>query len=187
VPESGQEERVMIDARYYNAKETLKNGIVVTIRAVRPDDKENIAKAFSNLDRESVYTRFFRFKNELTDDELRQAAEVDFEDIVALVVTKENGEEETIVGGGRYIAFAGPGDERRAEVAFIVEEDYQGLGIATRILGHLTGIAHKKGISAFEADVLSENRGMLTVFARSGLPMKQAYDGDIIHVTMSLA
>jgi hypothetical protein len=58
-----------IDARNYNAKETLKNGIVVTIRAIRPDDKENIAKAFSNLDRKSVYTRFFRYKNKLTDDE----------------------------------------------------------------------------------------------------------------------
>jgi GNAT superfamily N-acetyltransferase len=176
----------MIDARHYNAKETLKNGMVVTIRAIRADDKENIAKAFSNLDRESVYTRFFRYKDELTDDELRQVAEVDFEDIVALVVTKENEEGETIIGGGRYIAFAAAGGERRAEVAFIVEEDYQGLGIATRILGHLTAIAREKGVSAFEADVLSENRGMLTVFAKSGLPTKQTYDGDTVHVTMSI-
>ncbi len=48
----------MIDVRHYNAKEALKNGIVVTIRAVRPDDKHGIAEAFRNLDRESVYTRF---------------------------------------------------------------------------------------------------------------------------------
>jgi RimJ/RimL family protein N-acetyltransferase len=107
--------------------------------------------------------------------------------IVALVVTKKNGEDETIVKGGRYIAFAGPGGESHAEVAFIVEEDYQGFGIATRILGHLTALAREKGISAFEADVLSENRGMLTVFAKSGVPMKRAHDGDIVHVTMSLA
>jgi len=184
VPRAGGS--VMIDARHYNATETLRNGIVVKIRAVRPDDKENIAKAFSHLDRESVFTRFFRYKNELTDDELRQAAEVDFEDIVALVVVKKNGVEETIIGGGRYIAFAATGSERHAEVAFVVEEDYQGLGIATRILRHLIGIAREKGIAAFEADVLSENRGMLTVFAKSGLPMKQAYDGDIVHVTLSL-
>lgn len=177
----------MIDARNYNAKETLKNGIVVTIRAVRPDDKDGIAEAFRNLDRESVYTRFFRYKNALTDEELRSAAEVDFEDIVALVVTKESGKEETIIAGGRYIAFDVPGAERHAEVAFTVEEDYQGLGIATRILRHLIGIARDKGISAFEADVLSENKGMLTVFAKSGLPMKQAYDGDTIHMTLSLA
>jgi GNAT superfamily N-acetyltransferase len=177
----------MIDARNYNAKETLKNGIVVTIRAVRPDDKHGIAEAFRNLDRESVYTRFFRYKNELTEEELRRAAEVDFEDIVALVVTKESGKGETIIAGGRYIAFDGPGAERHAEVAFIVEEDYQGLGIATRILRHLTGIARDRGISAFEADVLAENKGMLTVFAKCGLPIKQTYDGDTIHVTLPLA
>ena len=183
----GQEEPVMIDARNYNVKETLKNGIVVTIRAVRPDDKHGIAEAFRNLDRESVYTRFFTYKNELTGEELRRATEVDFEDIVALVVTKESGKEETIIAAGRYIAFDVPGAERHAEVAFTVEEDYQGLGIATRILRHLTGIARDKGISAFEADVLAENKGMLTVFSKSSLPMKQAYDGDTIHVTLSLA
>jgi len=177
----------MIDARNYNVKETLKNGIVVTIRAVRPDDKHGIAEAFRNLDRESVYTRFFRYKDKLTQEELRRAAEVDFENIVALIVTKESGKEETVIGGGRYIAFDGPGAGRHAEVAFIVEEDYQGLGIATRILRHLTDIARDRGISAFEADVLAENEGMLTVFAKSGLPMKRSYDGDTIRVTLSLA
>jgi RimJ/RimL family protein N-acetyltransferase len=83
----------------------------------------------------------------------------------------------------------GPADSgaaRTAEIAFVIEEDYHGLGIAGRLLGHLAEIAGEKGIAAFEADVLAENKAMLAVFARSGLPMQKRRDGGTIHLTLSL-
>ena len=73
-----------------------------------------------------------------------------------------------------------------AEVAFMVEEDYQGLGIAGKILRHLAGIAKDKGIVQFHAEVLPENKGMLAVFNRSGFPVEQEYDDGVAHVTLSL-
>lgn len=176
----------MIDARNYSASETLRNGMVVTVRAIRPDDRDRVDSAFQGLERESVYTRLFRYKDELTEEDLKKITEVDFEDVVALVVTKGEGEDETILGGGRYIAYNTPGGLRKAEVAFIVEEDYHGLGIASRILRHLIGIARDKSIAAFEADVLPENKAMLKVFAKSGLPMKQKPVEDVVHVTLTL-
>jgi len=51
----------MIDPRHYLVVDTLRNGTVVTIRAIHPEDKTKLASAFKNLDRESVYTRFFRY------------------------------------------------------------------------------------------------------------------------------
>ena len=176
----------MIDAGHYRISETLKNGMAVTIRSIRPDDKGKIVEAFRNLEKDSVYTRFFRYKNELTDEDLKVATEVDFETTVALVVTAGSGEDDTIIGGGRYIAYHAADGPGNAEVAFIVEEDYHGLGLASRILRHLTGIARDKGIAAFEADVLPQNRAMLTVFARSGLPVKQAFSDGVMHVTLEL-
>ena len=50
----------------------------------------------------------------------------------------------------------------------------------------LASIAREKGLSRFVAEVLPENTGMLTVFSRSGLPMKTEHGGDAMHVTMSL-
>ena len=93
----------MGDLRSYHAVEQLKNGMAVTVRAIRPDDKDRITEAFRNLDRESVYTRFFGFKRELTQEDLKTATEVDFENVVALVVTKTEGQVETIIGSGRYV------------------------------------------------------------------------------------
>jgi ribosomal protein S18 acetylase RimI-like enzyme len=67
-----------------------------------------------------------------------------------------------------------------------VEEDYHRLGIAGRVLRHLTDIARAKGITAFEAEVLSQNRSMLAVFERSGLLMRKRLEDGVLHVTLSL-
>jgi RimJ/RimL family protein N-acetyltransferase len=178
---------IMIDAQNFSVPEKLKNGTPVTIRAVRPDDKRRIAEAFGNLDPESIYTRFFRHKSELTDEELKAATEVDFENTVALVVAVPAGEEqEIIIGAGRYILYAPPNAERSAEVAFTVEEDYQGQGIAGMILRHLIHIARAQGVAQFEAEVLPKNRAMLAVLARSGLSMKQSFEDNVVHAILSL-
>ena len=40
----------MIDAEDFEATETLKNGLTVKIRAIRPADKPGIVEAFRKLD-----------------------------------------------------------------------------------------------------------------------------------------
>ena len=175
----------MVNARKFEVTETLRNGVNVKIRAIRPGDKAGVVEAFGKLDPESIYTRLFQAKGSLSEQELKATTEVDFENVVALVVTIESGGRETIIGGGRYVAFGLPG-ARSAEVAFLVEEDYHGLGIAGRVLKHLARIAREKGVSRFQAEVLPQNKAMLAVFLRSGLPMKQTQAEGVIHVTLSL-
>ena len=176
----------MIDAAIYDAIEILKNGIAVRIRSVRTNDKKRLSEAFRNLEPESIYTRFFFHKKTLSDAELKAATEVDFDEVVALVVTIGKKENETIIAGGRYAAFDAADNLRSAEVAFTVEEDYQGLGLASHLLRHLVLIAQEKGISRFEADVLLQNKAMLTVFSRSGLPMTKQTEFGNMHVTLRL-
>lgn len=176
----------MTDWRQFSCTETLKNGLDVRIRALRADDRERIARAFRLLDRESVYRRLFAFKSELTDADLDRIVMADPEREVALVVTIGAGTDETIIGSGRYFAAADNGTDRTAEVAFVVEEDYHGLGIARRLLSHLADIARSGGIAALEADVLAGNRSMLAVFAKCGLPMQTQQDHGVVHVTLAL-
>jgi RimJ/RimL family protein N-acetyltransferase len=176
----------MIDASNYAQMATLRNGTQVKIRSIRPDDKQRLAIAFKNLDPESIYTRFFHHKKMLTEEELKSATELDFESTVALVVTIGEGDMETIIGAGRYVVIDGGGAARSAEVAFTVEEDYHRQGMARILLQHLAVIAREKGLARFMAEVLPENRGMLTVFSKSGLPMKTAHGGDAVHVTLLL-
>ena len=176
----------MVDPKHYAVNETLKDGIAVTIRAARPGDEEKIRQAFRNLEAETVYTRFFGYKNEVTDSELARITGVDFERNVALLVTIGSGETETVIGGASYFATDDAAPDRSAEVAFTIEEDYQGLGIASSLMRHLIRIARDKGLSRLEADVLARNLPMLSVFRRSGLPMTLRHEDDAVHVTLSL-
>ena len=100
-----------MDPRIYIANETLKDGTVVTVRAIRRDDGNDILEVFRNLDRESIYRRFFSPKKELTEGELKQLTDVDFSQVVALVVTTQGKEGETLICGGRF-AFSGPSSQR---------------------------------------------------------------------------
>ncbi|MFZ2040071.1 MAG: GNAT family N-acetyltransferase [Desulfobacterales bacterium] len=177
----------MQDTAQYDEIETLKNGTPVRIRAIGAHDKDRLAEAFHNLEAESIYTRFFHHKKMLTEAELKTATEIDFDKVVALVATVGEGDEEVIIGGGRYVSFGDARPLPSAEVAFTIEEDYQGQGLASRLLRHLIAIGREKGLARFEAEVLAENKAMLTVFERSGLPVTKAYEGGTLHVTLSLA
>lgn len=177
----------MIDAKNYSEQETLKNGLKVIIRAIRPDDKERFLAAFKGLEERTVYLRFFGAKTELTAQDLKDATEVDFARTVALVTCTQDSAGDKIIGAGRYIVFGDAQPPDKAEVAFTVEEDYQGLGIGGRTLRHLAKIAKDRGIVEFHAEVLPENKGMLAVFGKSGFPVKKEYSEGIAHVIISLA
>lgn len=176
----------MDHARDYSLGDFLKDGTRVTIRAIRPDDRNRLVEAFRLLEKDSIYTRFFSQRNDLSDAEIDRAVNVDFMGEVALVVTTETARGETIIASGRYIAIGGTNTERSAEVAFVVEEDYQGRGIASRLLSHLAALAREQNLTQFEADVLSKNSPMLAVFRRCGLPMRQRREGGVIHLTLAL-
>ncbi len=174
----------MIDAAKYRAIDKLKDGTPVVVRAIQPEDKDRILDAFQGLDRDSVYTRFFAYKKELTDSDLSRITGVDFENVVALVVIIQHKDGERLIGGGRYYREA---EHNNAEIAFMIVDAYHGCGGASLILRHLTSIARAQGIRHFEAEVLARNGGMLAVFNRSGLPMKIKNEGLTVHVTLSLA
>jgi len=162
---------------------TLKNGTVVTLRALRRDDRERMAKAVRGLDPQTIYTRLFSHRKELTEAGLDRVMRVDDEREVVIVATTGIGADEAIVGGGRYVCTG----EGRAEIAFTVEEDYQGQGVAGRLFAALVEVARQRGIAVFEADVLSENPSMLRVFERTGLPMRKRSEGGIVHLELTLA
>ncbi len=170
-----------MNAAQYLVRETLNDGSPVTIRAVRPDDKERILTAFLALEPHSIYARFFYAKTELSEEELRQLTEIDYVSAVVLLATIEARKQETVIGLGRYAASGAS-----AEVAFVVEEDYAGRGIAGRLLHHLTHIARESGMATFEADVLEDNAAMLAVFRESGLPMTTTNADGVTHVTLVL-
>jgi GNAT superfamily N-acetyltransferase len=175
-----------MDASRYEAKGALKDGRIVTIRSIRPDDKSAVGAAFQRLSAQSVYRRFFSPKSTLTEADLKWLTEVDFEKTVALVIDLDEGHRRTLIGGGRYVEYDSKDTVRTAELAFTVRDEFQGKGIGKLLMEHLTIIGRAKGVARFEATVLAENKGMLGVFSTSGLPMRTENLGGELKVTLSL-
>ena len=172
----------MINARRYAVTETIGNGLKICIRASRPDDADRVVEAFHQLDKESIYLRFFGPKKEISETELQRFREVDFDRRVVLLGTIPKDGREIVIASCSYVRVGT--DE--AEVAFLVEEEYHRLGIARRMLGHMGKIATAAGIKTFIAEVLPHNRGMLGVFGRCGWPVQSHIADGTVHLRLAL-
>ena len=173
---------------HYATDALLRDGGSIHIRVIRPDDKQRLLALFEILSSRSIYFRFFQTKQRLTDEELRYFTELDFTRDVALVATLQEGQDEHIIGVGRYFRITEDGKPTtHAEVAFTVAEAHQGRGVGTLLLEHLATIARMQGIDTFEAYVLGENNRMLEVFEASGFTVQRALDTGVFHVSFPTA
>ena len=176
----------MDDIQNYHVTESLRDQRTVTIRSVRPDDKGLVTEALRDVSADSIYRRLFTTKKTITPEGLKMITEVDFVNAVALVAVVEKEGKPQIAGGGRYVRSGTSGSGPKAEVAFLVGDAFQGLGIASRLFKHLVTIARESGITQFEADVLPSNEAMLRVFKRAGIPLTRTLMHDTVHVLMEL-
>jgi GNAT superfamily N-acetyltransferase len=175
-----------VDIKNYHVTASLRDQRTVTVRAIRPDDKGLVIDGLKTVSAGSIYRRFLTSKKGITPQELKLATEVDFLNVVALVAVVDVEGDARIAGGGRYVLSGPSGGGQRAEVAFLVVDAFQGLGIASLLFKHLAGIARHSGITQFEAEVLPSNQAMLKVFARSGIPLTRTAMRDTVHVLMEL-
>jgi RimJ/RimL family protein N-acetyltransferase len=165
----------------------LRDGTPAIIRPMHPDDRGRIVAAFSQLDPSSIYTRYFTHLKALPERALDRLKDIDFEHLAGLAVTIGSDDDEVVIGSSTYVVFDAPDGAKAAEVAFTIEEDFQGNGLARRLLETMIEIARRHDIVRFEADVLADNAAMLAVFNRCGLPMRKRRDGSVTHVEMDLA
>ena len=126
----------------YSVTERLRDGREVEIRALRPDDKDDMLAAVGRTGTQSLQRRFFVVKRGFSEKEIAFFMDIDFANHVALVALAEEDGRSVTIGGGRYVVTA-PG---KAEIAFVVIDDYQGQGIGTLLMRHLAVIARKAGL-----------------------------------------
>lgn len=172
----------MLQVKDYSAAEVLRDGRIVEIRALHPEDRFCLLDAVGRTSPQSLYRRFFGFKRDFTDREIEFYVNVDFLSHVALVAVLEEAGHQMIVGGGRYIVVR----SGQAELAFTVDDAHQGKGIGAALLRHLIVIARRAGLKDLIAEILPENTAMLKVFETSGLGITISREPDAIHVILRL-
>jgi ribosomal protein S18 acetylase RimI-like enzyme len=173
----------MSEAISYTARELLRDGSQIEIRALRREDEADMLAAVERTSAQSLQRRFFVMKRHFSEKELAFFLDVDFENHVAIVALTEESGRKVIAGGGRYIVFE-PG---RAEMAFVVVDTWQGRGIGSILMRHLVKIANEAGLEELTAEVLPENAAMLNVFGKFGFKPAAKRDPQTVHLALRLA
>jgi RimJ/RimL family protein N-acetyltransferase len=166
----------------YSVTERLRDGREVEIRGLRPDDKDDMLAAVGRTGMQSLQRRFFVVKRGFSEKEIAFFMNIDFANHVALVALAEEDGRKVIIGGGRYIVTE-PG---KAEIAFVVIDDYQGQGVGTLLMRHLAVIARKAGLRELIAEVLPENAAMRKVFGKFGFQARRGPDPHVVHLVLEL-
>jgi len=156
----------------------LADGTVAQVRPIRPDDAPGMVALHSRFSDRTRYLRYFSPYPRIPERDLRRFVNVDHRDREALVAETSG----QLVAVGRYDRITP--DE--AEVAFVVEDAYQGRGIGSVLLEHLAAAAAEEGISRFTAEVLPQNATMQRVFADAGYELERSYRDGVMHFSLDL-
>jgi GNAT superfamily N-acetyltransferase len=142
----------------------VASGATLSLRPIRCDDAEKLVEFHTHLSFDSIYRRYFSLHPVLSSTEVKHFTQVDYVNRLALVV--EDGDH--LVAVGRYDRYP---ECTTAEVAFVVRDDYQHLGLGHRLLDALAAAAWERGITNFSAETMSSNHAMMSVFRHSGFPV----------------
>jgi len=142
---------------------TLRNGKTIEFRPLLPSDEFAYRNFFYSLQEKTIYFRFF-YKMKLFSHEVvqKQWADVDYRKNMSIIGQVQKSDHKEIMAIASYAMET----EEKAEVAFVVREDFQGSGIGTYLLGVLESIARENNYRQFSATVLRENSTMIHVFKK---------------------
>jgi acyl-CoA synthetase (NDP forming)/RimJ/RimL family protein N-acetyltransferase len=152
----------------------LRDGRTAHIRPIRPDDREVFVEFYSRVSDQSKYYRFFSPMPQLSERDVDRFTHVDHVDRVAFVLTLQG----RIIAVGRYDVVR-PGE---AEVAFLVEDQHQGRGIAQLLLEHLAQAGRERGVERFVAEVLPDNTRMIQIFRDAGYHVASEYEEGVLEL-----
>jgi GNAT superfamily N-acetyltransferase len=144
----------------YRETVTLKGGSQVELRPLLPADRALLAEGFARLSAESRYQRFFTGKEHLSDAELNYLTDVDGDRHFALCAIGPDG---VGVGVARFIRLAAEPDV--AELAITVVDSMQRRGLGRILTDRLMAAARERGVKMLRAEILAENRAMLSIVA----------------------
>jgi GNAT superfamily N-acetyltransferase len=142
---------------------TLLDGTTVLVRPIAPEDKPLLVDGLRRISPETAMRRFLSVKVRFTEAELRYLTEVDQHDHIALVAVDAR-DPQMLIAVARCVRVS----EDTADMAVVVGDPWQGLGLGRRLVRRLTSAAADEGIVRFAGTMLADNRPALRLMRGIG-------------------
>ena len=163
---------------------SFKGYLDLKIRPIKPSDEDMMRRLFYTFSDEAKYLRYFSSVKTMPHKNMQRYVSVDYDRIMSIVAVLQRGHNERIVAEARYAAYP---DGNNYDMAFLVDEEFQGRGIATFMLNYLFDIAKKRGIQKLSASVLSQNEKMQKVFFRGPVKPRTSVDSGTVEFEFDLS
>jgi acyl-CoA hydrolase len=144
----------------------FKNGLKVRFRAIKPSDEDEMRHLFYRFSDEAVYYRYFTSIKTMPHTKMQEYVNIDYGQVMSIVGLINEPGQGHIIAEARFVK---EHDRPWADVAFVVDEQFSGFGIATYLYKMLIRLAKERGLQGFTADVLSSNAAMMAVFEKGGI------------------
>jgi acyl-CoA hydrolase/RimJ/RimL family protein N-acetyltransferase len=162
---------------------TLRDGTEIFFRPVKPTDEPALSEMLYSLSEKSVKTRYMTGTMSFPHSDVQKLANIDYKKDIAIVGVVPGISNDEIVAITQY--FFDP-ETQSAEVAFLVQDEWQSRGMGTFLLEYISKIAEQRGVKRFIAKVLPNNKAMLSVFYNSGYKVNTKFDGEVYHIDYDL-
>ena len=140
----------------YEVRRRFKD-LDVLMRPLKPSDERRLKDLFYSQSMETTISRFGIPLKRLSEQQFQELVAIDYTNSLAIGAFAREGQRERIIGVGRY--YLEPMG-KLAEAAFTVHDKYQGMGIGTFLIEHLSQIARLNGLEGFAAEVKGLNPAM---------------------------
>lgn len=159
----------------------------VAVRPASPDDVPLLADLVYQVSARSRYLRYFQPMPASLQQawaEGRRMARQPANRAVTLVATVPDGAFGAVVAVGELAHEPG---SHRGELALLVRDDYQGQGLGVGLGRALVTLARDRGLTELHGDMLPENRAVLRLLQRLGVPVTTGFEDGVIHAVLRLA
>jgi len=175
-------------AHFYPAdievQHTFKDKLNVRFRAIKPSDEDQMRRLFYRFSDKAIYYRYFSPIKTMPHEKTQEYVNVDYRDVLSIVGLAGEPGQQTIIAEAR---FAKHQNKPFVDIAFVVDETYQGCGIATYLYQMLARLAKERDAQGMTADILASNRAMLKVFEKGDFPVQARVEQGIYELTIDLA
>jgi len=158
----------------YTSTWSLPDGTEVLFRPIRPEDEPMGREMLASLSGETLRVRYFVLR-EIDRDLLIRSCNIDYSRELAIIAEIGKGAEKKMIGGVRLISEP---DSRKGQIAILVRDDYQRLGLGKELIDILIGAAQDKRMEEIYGIVLTENKKMLALCKKMGFRIKREPMGE---------
>jgi acetyltransferase len=167
----------------YTAPFRLRDGITVTVRAIRPEDEPLIIGLHARHSERTIRMRFFSLVKTLSHESLVRLCHLDYDREMALAAVQGEGPAAQIIGVSRYYLHPETG---QAEFALVVGDAHQRQGLGRHLLTRLIDIARERGVRRLVGEILRENGPMLALTASLGFSEPRTLEAGVVEVGLDL-